>query len=113
MGVLNLSIYCRSIIIDIEENLRWKMHGEFHCHWYENKGVVGIQMFVKDMTRINHVFPKKKSIGLNLSLNHILQHSIVPDNFRKSIKFDLKQLKHWFIENALSTRFQSCDGHYK
>ena len=76
------------------------MHGKFHCHWYENKGVVGIQMFVTDMTRINLVFQQKKSIGLNLSLNHILQHSIVPENSINIIEFDLKQLKYWFIENC-------------
>ena len=76
------------------------MHGEFHCHWYKNKAVIGIQMFVTDRTRIIPVFQNKKSIGLNLSLNHILQNSIVPENFRKSIEFDLKQLKYWFIENC-------------
>ena len=75
------------------------MHGEFHCHWYENKGVIGIQMSVTDIIRKNLFFPKK-SIGLKLSLNHILQNSIVPENFRKSIEFDLKQLKYWFIENC-------------
>ena len=64
------------------------MHDKFHCHWYENKGAVGIQMFVTDMTRINQVFQHKKSIGLNLSLNHILQNSIVPENFKKSIEID-------------------------
>lgn len=58
-------------------------------------------MFVTDMTRINLVFQNKKRIGLNISLNHILQNSIVPENFRKSIKFDLKQLKYWFIEKCI------------
>ena len=76
------------------------MHGKFHYHWYENKGVDGIQMFVTDMTRKNLVFQQKKSIGLNLSLNHILQNSIVPENSINIIKFDLKQLKYWFIENC-------------
>ena len=76
------------------------MHGKFHCHWYENKGVDGIQMFVTDRTRKNLVFQQKKSIGLNLSLNHILQNSIVPENSINIIKFDLKQLKYWFIENC-------------
>ena len=72
------------------------MHGKFHCHWYENKGVVGIQMFVTDITRKNLVF-QKKSIGLNSSLNHILQNSVVPENFEKSMEFDLKQQIYWFI----------------
>ena len=76
------------------------MHGEFHCHWYENKGVIVIQMSVTDITRKNLVF-QKKSIGLKLSLNHILQNSIVPENFRKSIEFDLKQIKYWFIEKCI------------
>ena len=76
------------------------MHGEFHCHWYKNKAVIGIQMFVTDWTRIIPVFQNKKRIGLNLSLNQILQNSIVTENFRKSIEFDLKQLKYWFIENC-------------
>ena len=76
------------------------MHGEFHCHWYKNKVVIGIQMFVTDMTRKNPVFQNKKRIGLNLSLNHILQNSIVPENSINIIKFDLKQLKYWFIENC-------------
>ena len=80
------------------------MHGEFHCHWYKNKAVIGIQMFVTDMTRKNPVFQNKKRIGLNLSLNHILQNSIVPENFRNSIEFDLKQLKYWFIENCIIYR---------
>ena len=77
------------------------MHGEFHCQWYKNKAVIGIQMFVTDRTRINPVFQNKKSIDLNLSLNHTLQNSIVPENFRKSIEFDLKQLKYWFIEKCI------------
>ena len=95
------------------------MHGEFNCHWYENKGVVGIQMSVTDMTRIFWVFLNKKSIGLNLSLNHILQNSIVPEIIKKGLEFDLKQLKNWFIENCsiykvsklLRTWQTKCDGH--
>ena len=45
-------------------------------------------------------FSEKKSICLNLSLNHILQNVIVPEITKKSIEFDLKQLKYWFIENC-------------
>ena len=78
-------------LVDIKENVYYKMLGKFHCHWYENKGVVGIQMFVTDITRKNLVL-KKKSIGLNLSLNHILKNSIVPENFKKSIEFYFKRL---------------------
>ena len=81
-------------MVDIKENMRSKMHGKFHCHWYESKCVVGIQMFVTDMTRKKLVFLKKKSICLNLSLNHILQNFIVPEITKKSLEFDLKQLKY-------------------
>ena len=60
----------KNYLIDIEENMCQKMHGEFHFHWYKNKGVIDIEMFVTDMTKINLVF-FFKSIGLNLSLSYI------------------------------------------
>ena len=81
-------------LVDIKENMLSKMNGKFHCHCYESKCLVGIQMFVTDMTRIFRVFLNKKSIGLNLSLNHILQNAIVSKIIKKSLEFDLKQLKY-------------------
>ena len=63
---------------------------------------------------------EKKSFGLNLPLNHTLYNSIVPENSIKSLKFDLKQLKYWFIENCSIYKVSKlwrtlqlkCDGHY-
>ena len=81
-------------MVDIKKNMLSKMHGKFHCHWYESKCVVGIQMFVTDMTRIKLFFLKKKSICLNMSLNHILHNSIVPEMIKKTLEFDLKQEKY-------------------
>ena len=50
----------KNYLIDIKENMYKKMHGEFQRHWYKNKAVIGIQMFVTDMTRKNPVFQNKK-----------------------------------------------------
>ena len=76
------------------------MHDKFHCHWEENEALAGIQMFVTDMTRFFLNKSRKKSFGLNLPLNHTLYNSIVLENFIKSLKFDLKQLKYWFIKKC-------------